>query len=520
MSLARDVTTVGSATLLSRLLGFLRDMLVAAVLGAGALSDAYFAALALPNLFRRLLAEGALNAAFVPMWLRIRRDGGAEGARRFGETILGTMMLCLGVIAIVGVAFAPEVVRVLAPGFGPGSERFVLAVDYARLSIPYLAIAGIVAVAASTLNAEGHMAAAALGVVIFNVVLIVALVAVLAYGGPATARTGLVLSGAVVLAGVAQVLLVGGALLRLPLAPRRPRLDCPPDTRLFFTLAIPGLIAAGIPQLKLMAGSIVASPSEAAVSWLYYAYRLYELPLGIVSVAIAAAVGPAMAASVRAAEEAAVEHTQARAFEIGLGLSLPAALALALLAAEIAGALFERGAFGLRDTAAVAGALAAICAGLPGHAIEKVLGAVSFAHEDTRTPMVAALAGLTAALVGALVMFPVYGHLGVAASIAISGWVGASLLGAVLARRGWLTGERGLGRRLWRIVMATAAMGLVLIGMKRLLAVTLGTAGSAAGRIATLTVLVSVGLAAYAAALHLFGVARLSTLLSAIRRGS
>jgi len=172
MSLARNVTTVGGATLLSRLLGFLRDMLIAAALGAGALSDAYFAAFALPNLFRRLLAEGALNAAFVPVWLRIRHQQGGEGARRFGESILGLMMLGLGLIALVGVVLAPEVVRMLAPGFTPGSERFILAVDYARLSIPYLAIAGIVAVAASTLNAEGRTGATALGVVTFNLVLI------------------------------------------------------------------------------------------------------------------------------------------------------------------------------------------------------------------------------------------------------------------------------------------------------------------------------------------------------------
>ncbi len=515
MSLARNVTTVGGATLLSRLLGFLRDMLIAAALGAGALSDAYFAAFALPNLFRRLLAEGALNAAFVPVWLRIRHQQGGEGARRFGESILGLMMLGLGLIALVGVVLAPEVVRMLAPGFTPGSERFILAVDYARLSIPYLAIAGIVAVAASTLNAEGRTGATALGVVTFNLVLIAAVAALLTTGMAATATAGLVLSSAVLLAGGAQLLLVGGALLRLPTAPRRPRLSFSPDARAFFALAIPGLIAAGIPQLKLIAGSIVASPSEAAVSWLYYAYRLYELPLGMVSVAIAAAIGPAVAASARTADAAATAHTQARAFETALGLALPAALALGLLAADIAGVLFERGAFGTHDTAAVAAALAAICAGLPGHALEKALGAVSFAHEDTRTPMVAALLGLAAAITGALALFPSFGHVGVAAAIALSGWVGATFLGAVLARRRWLAVEPGLGGRLGRIVIATAAMGLVLIGLKWALAAM--PTNSVTVRAAGLAVLVAAGLATYAAALQLLGVARLSLLLAAAR---
>src|SRR5215475_13841727 len=152
MSLARDVTTVGGATLLSRLLGFLRDVLVAAVLGAGALSDAYFAALQMPNLFRRLLAEGALNAAFVPMWLRIRDNSGPDRARLFGENVLGAMLAGLGTLALAGIVFAPALVHALAPGFMPGSERLVLATDFARLSIPYVALAGMVAVAAAVLN--------------------------------------------------------------------------------------------------------------------------------------------------------------------------------------------------------------------------------------------------------------------------------------------------------------------------------------------------------------------------------
>jgi putative peptidoglycan lipid II flippase len=513
MSLARDVTTVGGATLLSRLLGFLRDVLIAALLGAGALSDAYFAALQIPNLFRRLLAEGALNSAFVPMWLRIRDQHGADGARLFGEHVLGLMMLGLGIAALAGIVLAPGLMRVIAPGFAPGSERFLLAVDYARLSLPYIAIAGIVAVAASVLNAEGRVGAAALGVVIFNCVFIIAIMVVIATGAAATPATGLVLSAAVVLAGLAQLLLVGAALTRLPLMPRRPRLRGAPDARLFFGLAIPGLVAAGVPQLKLMAGAMVASRSEASVSWLHYAYRLYELPLGVVSVVIATAIVTVIAASVRVTDAEEMRGAQSRAFEIAVGLALPAALALALLAREIVGVLFERGAFTAHDTSAVAAALTAICGGLPGHAIEKVLGAVSFAHEDTRTPMLAALAGLATAVAGALLLFPAYGHVGVAAAIAISGWVGATLLAAVLARRRWLACDRELGRRLPRIVLASAVMGIVLVGAKWPLA----AGGSTIARLAALAVLVAAGLGAYVAALQLLGVARITALLAAVR---
>jgi putative peptidoglycan lipid II flippase len=484
------------------------------VLGAGALSDAYFAAFALPNLFRRLLAEGALNAAFVPVWLRIRHDEGPEGARQFGESILGLVLVGLGMLALIGVAFAPVVMRLLAPGFAPGGERFVLAVDYARLAIPYLAIAGVVAVAASTLNAEGRTGATSLGVVAFNIVLIAAVVVLLIQGPAATPAAGIVLASAVVVAGGAQLLCVGGALMRTQMAPRRLRLSVSSDTRTFFALAVPGLIAAGIPQLKLIAGSIVASPSEAAVSWLYYAYRLYELPLGVVSVAIAAAIGPAVAASTRAADPTAVASAQSRAFETALGLALPAALALGLLAPDIAGVLFERGAFGPQDTAAVAAAIAAICAGLPGHALEKALGAVSFAQQDTRTPMLAALVGLAAAIAGALALFPRFGHVGVAAAIALSGWVGAAIMGTVLARRRWLAAEQGVSSRLARIVMASLAMAFVLIGLQWGLA---PIPASSVLRVLRLVVLVAAGLATYALALQLFGVAQLATLLAAIR---
>ena len=518
MSLARDVTTVGSATLLSRLIGFFRDVGIAAVLGAGVLSDAFFAALQIPNLFRRLLAEGALNSAFVPMWLRIKEESGERGARIFGENVLGTMAVSLGLIALFCIPFAPTVVHLIAPGFRDPGERFPLAVDFVRVSVPYVAVAGLVSVAAATLNAEGHVGAAAFGLVIFNVVMVAAVVVVLlsgigAFAGRGRDPVGLDRAGA----GICQFALVGGAMLRMRAPPLIPRFERSPEVRRFFALMVPGVLAGGVPQLKLMAGAMVASSSQAAVSWLYYANRLYELPLGVVSIAIASVMVPVIAASVRAGDQDAIAGAQSRAFEIALALSLPAAVAFALLADAIAGGLFERGAFGPRDTAAVAAALAAICAGLPGHTLEKVLGAVSFAHEDTRTPMFAALAGLATALTGAIILFPTYGHVGVAAAIAISGWVGAALLCAVLARRRWLRVDRDLWRRLPRIVVATTVMGIAIVILQTLLAKNFNVDGSQLGRIAALAVLVTTGLAVYLAGLQAFGVVKLKELLAAVR---
>ena len=343
MSLARNIAAVGSATLLSRLLGFFRDVGIAAVLGAGALSDAYFAALQIPNLFRRLLAEGALNSAFVPMWIRIREEKGAHAARRFGEEALGSIVLGLGVIAGLCVLFAPTVVHLLAPGFQLNGTRELLAIEFVRLSTPYVAVVGLIAVAASVLNAEGRVGAAALGLVVFNCVFLAAVGVVLVLGIGASATAGMILSAAVALAGVGQLVLVCGALLRLPVPPFHPRLIPSAPTRRFFALAVPGVIAGGIPQLKLMAGAMVASSSQASVSWLYYANRLYELPLGMVSIAIAAVMVPLIAASVRAQEPQAIAAAQSRAFEIALGLALPAAVAFGLWPSRSRAACFSAG---------------------------------------------------------------------------------------------------------------------------------------------------------------------------------
>jgi putative peptidoglycan lipid II flippase len=518
MSFARDVTTVGAATLTSRLLGFLRDAGIAAILGAGVLSDAYFAALQIPNLFRRLLAEGALNSAFVPMWIRIREESGVEGTRRFGEEALGAMARALGLVAVLGLLGAPVVVHLVAPGFASNGERFPLAVAFVRLSVPYVALSGLVAVAASALNAQGRVAAAAFGLVVFNGVFVAAVVTLLLLEAEATPFVAAILSASMVAAGAAQLLCVGAAWMRTAERPRRLAFTSSPAVRRFLIQAIPGVVAGGIPQLKLMAGAMVASSSQAAVSWLYYANRLYELPLGVISIAISAVMVPAIAASLRSGDDADDAASQSRALELALALALPAATAFAVLSEAIAGGLFQRGAFGPRDTAMVAAALAAISAGLPGHSLEKVLGAVSFAHEDTRTPMYAALCGLATAVTGAVLLFPHYGDVGIAGAIALSGWIGATLLAIILWWRGWLRIEPAALRRMPRIAIATAIMGVVIAAGDAALTSLLDVSGSSLARIVTLFALVVAGLVVYLGSLQAFGVTSVRALVAAVGR--
>jgi putative peptidoglycan lipid II flippase len=340
-------------------------------------------------------------------------------------------------------------------------------------------LAGIVAVLAAALNAQGRMVATGLGAAAFNVVLLLALAWIIGVGVTQPSMVGAILAYAIVFAGIAQLIVTSTGFLQL----RRSTVGAgkagtgstpnalhwvrgcfgfSPDTRRFFVLAVPGLVAAGIPQLKLIAGAMVASSSQAAVSWLYYANRLYELPLGVISIAMASVLVSAIAASVRSGEGAA------------------------------------------------------ICAGLLGHALEKVFGAVSFAHEDTRTAMLAALVGLASAVIGSLALFPRYGHVGVAAAIAMSRWIGAMILGTILQRRGWLRLDRDAARRLPRIVLAAAIMGLSIFAALALLAPSFNASGSLA-RMAVLVVLVAIGLVTYLASLDVLGAARMRDLLAAVR---
>jgi len=515
MSLARDITTVSSGTLMSRLLGFARDSWIAALLGSGPFAEAFFAVLQLINFFRRLLADGSLNSAFVPIWLATRNGkNGATNANRFTKRSLLTIGCITGIVALLVIVFAPLVAVVLAPGFDAGRQELVS--FYLRLVAPYIVLAGLVAVIAAALNAETRVVAVTISTVVFNLVILLALAFVI--DQPHQFVTSTWLAVAIVVAGLTQLLITGVTWLATGKRLSHERMRVPDRTRQFFARALPGLIAAGIPQLKLIAGAAIASSSAAGVSWLYYASRLYELPLGIASIAIAAVIMPRIAASLRSGDTDSFVQTQSRAFEIALGLALPAAAGFALLAMPIAGGLFEHGAFGPSDTVAVAAALTAICAGLPGHVLEKLFGAVSFAQGDTSTPMIAALSGLAAAIAGSVLLFPHYGHVGVAAAIAISGWVGAVLLGLILYGRGWLRLDRHAVHRLPRIVLATLVMsGAVAYGLTLGHTLWPALASAALDRVILLTVLVALGIAIYLAALQILGVAKLKDLVAAIR---
>ncbi len=455
MALVRSVATVSSMTLISRMLGFARDILIAALLGAGPLADAFFVAFKLPNFLRRLFAEGAFNAGFVPMFARTLEADGKAVAKDFAEQTQAVMIGILVPLVIAAIVAMPWVIALFAPGFDRGGVRYLGAVELGRITFVYILFISLVALYGGILNSLGRFATAAAAPILLNLCLIGALLASFAwFGAPAYA-----LAWGVAAAGLAQFFWLRAAVAREAMAPgfRWPRLT--PQIRRLFALILPGAVGAGVAQINLLADVIFASLlPPGAVSYLYFADRLNQLPLGVIGVAVGTALLPLLSRQLRAGERAAALTSQNRALELALLLTVPAALALAVLGMPIVGVLFERGAFGADATLATSQALAAYALGLPAYVLIKVLLPGFFAREDTTTPVkIAALCLLTNILLTLALIGPL-AHVGIALATAISAWLNASLLALRLRRADLLQPDARLKTRLPRIVAASIMM--------------------------------------------------------------
>jgi putative peptidoglycan lipid II flippase len=510
----RPFLTVSTGTLASRLLGFARDSMIAALLGTGPVADAFLVAFQLVNVVRRLLTEGALNAALVPAWLRVREAEGTVAAAAFAGRVLGTVgAALLAATALIGLLM-PFVVTVLAPGFA-GHPTLQLAVDDARLMLPYLAFAGPVTVIMALMNAQARFALPAFSPLLFNVALIAVMVALLGWRQDA-ASAALVIAATIGIAGLLQLLILlsrrGGGGIATPL-----RIAFDADMRGFFGKAIPGMIASSAPQLLVVAGAVIASSSPSAVSWLYFANRLIELPLGIVGVAMGTVLVPELTRALRGDDGGAVAYAESRGLELAVGLALPATVGLIVLSEPVVRMLFEHGVFTASDTAATAQALMLLALGLPAHVLVKALSPAFFARDDTLTPLLATFKGFVVAIVLALVLGRLFGASGIAASIACGAWSNA----LALIRRGTATFgfsiDAAARRRLPRIVVATLAMGGLLWLMARLVpALTAHTHGIVPAIL--LVMLISGGIAIYGLLLALFGVIRRDEAVNAVRQ--
>lgn len=491
----RNVLTVGGWTAASRVLGFVRDILIAAALGAGPAADAFFVALKLPNFFRRLFGEGAFSAAFVPLFAGTLAAEGREQARRVAEGALSVLLAALAALTLAAILFMPEAMTLLAPGFRRDPERFALAVELTRITFPYLMLVCLVALFSGVLNGLDRFAAAAAAPVLFNVALIGGLVLAVLLALP-VARA---LAWGVAAAGILQFIVLAWAVAAagMPLRLILPRPT--PELRLLLRRMGPGAVGAGVTQINLMVDVIIASfLPQGSIAFLYYADRVNQLPLGVIGTAVGTALLPALSRQVRAGESSAALATQNRAIEFALLLTVPAAVGLAVASWPIVHVLFGRGAFGAGDVSATAAALAAYAFGLPAYVLVKVFAPGFFARGDTASPVKVAIVcvalniGLCLALIGPLA------HVGVAMATAISGWVNAGALGTWLWRQGRLAPDARLRRFVPRLAAAAALMGAVVSGGQALVFDALFHAQGY--RWGALAALLTLGVAAFAAA--------------------
>lgn len=502
--------TVGLWTLLSRVFGFARDVMMAAYLGAGPVTDAFFVAFSLPNMFRRFFAEGAFNFAFVPMFAK--KYEAREGAEEFARDAFWLMAPLLIVFSVLAIAAMPLLVWSMAAGFAQ-DDRFDMAVLFGRIAFPYIFFISLVALLSGMLNAMGRFTAAAAAPVLLNVVFVLAMIAADRAGWP----MGLTLSWAVPVAGVAQLVLLwfavrhAGFVMRF----RRPRLT--PELKRLAIIAAPALLAGGVMQINLIVGRQVASFTENAVSWLSYADRLYQLPLGVVGIAVGVVLLPDLARRLRAGDEGAGQHSFNRGLEFSLALTIPSAVALVVIAVPIISVLFGRGAWTAGDTQATALALAVYALGLPAFVLHKVLQPLYYARHDTRRPFNYALVAMVVNAVVAIGLMPLIGFVAAALATTFSAWVMVWQLwrGARSMGRAAQADARFL-RRIWRIVAAALVMGVVLHAGHLVLADWLVVSGL---RYLGLLLLLIAGIVTYFGAGGLMGAFSLADFRSALKRG-
>jgi len=525
MKLYRAFATVGGLTMVSRVLGFFRDILIAAALGSGAVADAFFVAFRFPNLFRRLFAEGAFNAAFVPLYGKRVSEEGPESARVFAQEVGSVLLWTLIIFSAFAILAMPWLMYVLAPGFYDDKAKYDLAVSLTQIAFPYLLCMSLVAMLSGILNAMQRFWLAAAAPIILNVVLIATILLAIKWGFARLPEAGYLLAIGVLIAGFAQLaaLWFGVKKAGVTLNLGWPRYT--ESVRRLVHLGIPGVISGGITQINIVIGTIIASMQAGAVSYLYYADRMYQLPLGIVGVAVGVVLLPDLVRNLRAGDKVAVMASQNRSIEFALLLTLPAAVALYLAAQPIIRVLFERGAFASIDTPPAAAALSAFAIGLPAFVLIKVLQPAFFAREDTKTPMYFAGINLVINVVlslGLFFLFRSWGwmpHVGIAIATSVAGWCNALLLWRQLRSTSELQPDADLWRNMMLIGLAAVVMGLVILGLMGLLDPFFAPAKGVLVQFGALGALVSAGLAVFSGVLMATGVLTLGQIKTTIRRG-
>ncbi|MEM8615645.1 MAG: murein biosynthesis integral membrane protein MurJ [Pseudomonadota bacterium] len=517
MSLLRNTLTQSGLTLTSRVLGFLRDIVIAAKVGAGPVGDAFVTALMFPNLFRRIFAEGAFAQAFVPAYARTLEADGKDAAEEVARQTLRFLFAVTAALVITAQVAMPWIMRIIHGGYAPESESFRLAVLLTQVTMPYLSCMAITALLSGVLNAGGRFILSAGAPTLLNIALITA-----ALMGTGAVQTSFFAAWAITLAGLAQAGLLWWGVRRqtISLSLGWPKLTR--SVKKVIALAIPGTIAASATQINILVSQALASFEAGAKSWLFYADRLYQLPLGIVGVAVGVAILPRLARAARSDDTPASRSLVDDGIGLAMALTVPAAIALMVAPAYLIEGLYTRGAFTSDDARQAGLALIHYGWGVPAFVLIKVLAPAFFAREDTKTPMryalmtVALNTGLGAGLFLWLRSQGFAGFPGLAMATSFAAWANAVLLLAGLSSRGWYVPGRRLMARLLSVVLASVAMGAALAA---LLAYREPFGALVPyGKFAEVIAFIFIGAAVYGLNALIFGAIRPSDLRTALRR--
>ena len=506
--------TVGMWTMASRVLGFVRDAMILAFLGTGPLYEAYVVAFRLPNMFRRFFAEGAFNMAFVPMFSRKleKEEDAHNNAQGFAQDAFAGLATILIILTLVAQAAMPWLIYGLASGFA-GQEQFDLSVDFGRIAFPYILFISLAALLSGMLNATGRFAAAAAAPVLLNILLVSSMALAAATG----ANVANALVWMIPVAGIAQLALVWVAAKRAGFSLRISRPRWTPDMALLVKTAIPAALAGGVIQINLLVGQQVASHFDHAVGWLYAADRLYQLPLGVVGIAIGVVLLPDLSRRLAADDHSGARHAFSRAGEISLALTIPSAVALVVIPLPLVAVLFQRGALTASDSAAIASAVAIYGLGLPAFVLQKILQPQFFARGDTKSPFRYALVAMVINAVLAAGLIPWLGWLAPAWATTIAAWAMAALLARGTRPFGDTASfDTRFRSRIWRIVIAALIMGAALFVIAYFLDPLLNMPG---WRYLALAGLVIVGIAIFFGVGQLIGATKLSEFRQAAKRG-
>jgi len=516
MSLVRNSITIGGLTLISRVLALLRDSLQATFVGAGFASDAFLVAFRLPNMFRALFAEGAFSAAFIPMFNRkVAEGGGTHAGFAFAEQALSVLFPLLVLFTVVLIIAAWPVTYALSGGFNdPTPEQFAFAVTLSRITLPYLMLISLVSLLGGILNSLDRFWVNAAAPILLNVAMIIGLWFFHGEDAYETARVqaiSVTAGGALQLAWLAYASHRAGVSLRL----RMPRIDA--DVRNLIKLIIPAAAGAGAVQINLLVSTALAGRllDPGAISYIYYADRLNQLPLGLIGIGLGTILLPTISRLLSNGKADEAMETQNRGIELALFLTLPATIAFIISAEPIIRGLFQHGAFTAEDTVRCGWALSAFSIGLPAYVLIKVLTPGFYAREDTRTPVRYASYSIAVNLIGNLILIPTIGHVGPPLATALASCVNLGLLYSELSRRGHLVADNRL-RRLPRLALAALIMGAALFGLDKLIAPF--TTGPLLIRFIALAGLVGGGVGVYGVSCFVTGAYRLADLKAVLRR--